>query len=103
VGGHAHRGHVSPDHPTSIVPVTRPDRQSGQGSGYRFGRSGASEARVQGLGLQGKQGEDALLASQSDTAEAAFHEGLRQARLTRLMNDKPFARAFARAHVGIDP
>jgi p-hydroxybenzoate 3-monooxygenase len=44
-----------------------------------------------------------LLASQARTAEAAFHEGLRQARLTRLMNDKAFAHAFALAYVGIDP
>jgi p-hydroxybenzoate 3-monooxygenase len=44
-----------------------------------------------------------LLASPPGTAEAAFHEGLRQARLARLMNDKPFARAFALAYVGIDP
>jgi p-hydroxybenzoate 3-monooxygenase len=43
-----------------------------------------------------------LLASQAGTAEAAFHEGLREARLTRLMNDKEFARAFALAYVGID-
>jgi hypothetical protein len=34
---------------------------------------------------------------------SAFHEGLRQARLTRLMNDEAFARAFALAYVGIDP
>jgi p-hydroxybenzoate 3-monooxygenase len=44
-----------------------------------------------------------LLASQSGTAGAAFHEGLRQARLTRLMSDELFARAFALAYVGIDP
>jgi 2-polyprenyl-6-methoxyphenol hydroxylase-like FAD-dependent oxidoreductase len=44
-----------------------------------------------------------LLASQPGTAEATFHEGLRQARLTRLMNDETFARAFALAYVGIDP
>jgi p-hydroxybenzoate 3-monooxygenase len=44
-----------------------------------------------------------LLASQPGTAGAAFCEGLRQARLTRLMNDKEFARAFALAYVGIDP
>ena len=44
-----------------------------------------------------------LPASQPRTAGAAFHEGLRQARLTRLMNDQAFARAFALAYVGIDP
>ena len=44
-----------------------------------------------------------LLASQPGTAEATFHEGLRQARLTRLMTDEAFARAFALAYVGIDP
>jgi hypothetical protein len=43
------------------------------------------------------------MASQPGTADAAFHEGLRQARLTRLMNDEAFARAFAPAYVGIDP
>ena len=43
-----------------------------------------------------------LLASQPGTAEAAFHEGLREARLTRLMNDTEFARAFALAYVGVD-
>ena len=44
-----------------------------------------------------------LLAGQPGTAGAAFHEGLRQARLARLMSDELFARAFARAYVGIDP
>lgn len=44
-----------------------------------------------------------LLASQAGTAEAAYREGLRQARLTRLMNGEAFARAFAVAYVGIDP
>jgi hypothetical protein len=44
-----------------------------------------------------------LLANQSGTAESAFHEGLRQARLARLMSDELFARAFALAYVGIDP
>ena len=44
-----------------------------------------------------------LLAGQSGLSEAAFREGLRQARLARLMNDKLFARAFALAYVGIDP
>jgi p-hydroxybenzoate 3-monooxygenase len=43
-----------------------------------------------------------LLVSQTGIDEAAFHEGLRQARLTRLMSDELFARAFALAYVGID-
>jgi len=44
----------------------------------------------------------ACLDAQTSTA-VAVNEGLRQARLTRLMNDKAFARAFALAYVGIDP
>jgi hypothetical protein len=44
-----------------------------------------------------------LPASQPGTAGAAFHEGLRQARLARLMSDKGFARPLALAYVGIDP
>lgn len=41
-------------------------------------------------------------AQRAGTAEAAFDEGLREARLTRLMSDKEFARAFALAYVGVD-
>jgi len=43
-----------------------------------------------------------LLADRSGTAEAGFHEGLREARLRRLMNDGPFARDFAASYVGLD-
>jgi p-hydroxybenzoate 3-monooxygenase len=43
-----------------------------------------------------------LLADQPGTTEAAFHEGLRQARLTRLMSDQGFARAIALTYVGLD-
>jgi p-hydroxybenzoate 3-monooxygenase len=43
-----------------------------------------------------------LLAGQPGTTEAAFHEGLRQARLTRLMSDQGFARAIALTYVGLD-
>lgn len=43
-----------------------------------------------------------LLADGSGTAAASFHEGLRDARLRRLMDDAPFARAFAVAYVGPD-
>jgi p-hydroxybenzoate 3-monooxygenase len=43
-----------------------------------------------------------LLADGSGTAAASFHEGLRDARLRRLMDDAPFARAFALAYVGPD-
>ena len=41
-----------------------------------------------------------LFASQPGSAEATFHEGLRETRLTRLMNDEAFARAFALALLG---
>jgi len=43
-----------------------------------------------------------LLAGGSATATAGFHEGLREARLRRLMDDELFARAFALAYVGPD-
>jgi p-hydroxybenzoate 3-monooxygenase len=43
-----------------------------------------------------------LLAGQPGVAEGAFQEGLREARLARLMTDDAFARAFARAYVGTD-
>ena len=43
-----------------------------------------------------------LLADNSGTAAARFHEGLREARLRRLMDDELFARAFALAYVGPD-
>ena len=43
-----------------------------------------------------------LLAGRSGTAEARFREGLREARLTRLMKDGPFARDFAVTYVGVD-
>jgi p-hydroxybenzoate 3-monooxygenase len=43
-----------------------------------------------------------LLADRSGTPEARFHEGLREARLSRLMKDGPFARDFAATYVGLD-
>jgi len=43
-----------------------------------------------------------LLADLPGTAAASFHEGLRDARLRRLMDDAQFARAFALAYVGPD-
>ena len=43
-----------------------------------------------------------LLAGLPGTAEARFHEGLREARLSRLMKDGPFARDFAVTYVGVD-
>jgi len=43
-----------------------------------------------------------LLAGQPGVAEGAFQEGLREARLARLMTDDEAARAFARAYVGTD-
>jgi p-hydroxybenzoate 3-monooxygenase len=43
-----------------------------------------------------------LLAHRTDTAARAFHEGLRDARLTRLMEGGPFAQDFAVSYVGID-
>jgi p-hydroxybenzoate 3-monooxygenase len=38
----------------------------------------------------------------ADPSGGAFHEGLREARLARLMSDELFARAFALAYVGTD-
>jgi p-hydroxybenzoate 3-monooxygenase len=43
-----------------------------------------------------------LLAQPADTAAGQFHEGLRGARLTRLMEGGPFAQDFAVSYVGID-
>jgi p-hydroxybenzoate 3-monooxygenase len=43
-----------------------------------------------------------LLAQRTDTAAGEFHEGLRQTRLTRLMEGGPFARNFAISYVGTD-
>ena len=43
-----------------------------------------------------------LLAQPADTAAGQFHEGLRDARLTRLMEGGPFAQDFAVSYVGID-
>jgi p-hydroxybenzoate 3-monooxygenase len=43
-----------------------------------------------------------LLANRSGTPEARFHEGLREARLSRLMKDGPSARDFAATYVGLD-
>jgi p-hydroxybenzoate 3-monooxygenase len=43
-----------------------------------------------------------LLADRSGTAAAGFHEGLREARLSRLMKDGLFAHDFAATYVGLD-
>jgi p-hydroxybenzoate 3-monooxygenase len=42
------------------------------------------------------------LAGRPGTAQARFHEGLLEARLTRLMKAGPFARDFAVTYVGVD-
>ena len=44
-----------------------------------------------------------LLARDPRTPRGEFHEGLRSAQLTRLMDDDVFTRAFARTYVGLDP
>lgn len=43
-----------------------------------------------------------LLARAPSTPLGAFHEGLRDAQLARLMGDHVFARAFAATYVGLD-
>jgi p-hydroxybenzoate 3-monooxygenase len=43
-----------------------------------------------------------LLAHRMDTAEGAFHDGLRATRLARLMEHGAFAQDFAVTYVGLD-